>query len=140
MSGCFLWGDDGLVGGGGSAFVGIHWSPIPFISIGAETLFCGFDGSKTDSKFYGTGSFTAGLVFPLKIKDAPKVLFFCDSILDIGKFSSYTGLIANVLTPSFDAGLSFRWSLLGLDIKYKRTFLNGYAINGINAVLLWGLW
>ncbi|MDR2597113.1 MAG: hypothetical protein LBC76_07330 [Treponema sp.] len=133
MNGYFLWGDDGLVGVGGMMLAGgIHWSPIPFISIGAETAFCGwFDGN-----YYGTGSFVTGLVFPLKIKDEPRVLVFCDGILDIGKFGSYTGLFANVLTPSADVGLSFRWDL-GFDIKYKRTFLDGYVINGINVVLLW---
>jgi len=136
MNGYFLWGDDGLVGGGGMMLAGgIHWSPIPFISIGAETAFCGwFDGN-----YYGTGSFVTGLVFPLKFKNTPKVIFFCDGILDIGKFGSYTGLIANVLTPSVDSGLSFRWSEIGFDIKYKRTFFNDYAINGINIVCLWSL-
>jgi len=136
MKGYFLWGDDGLVGGGGMYLAGgIHWSPISFISIGAETAFLGsFDGN-----YYGTGSLVAGLVFPLKYEDTPRLLFFYDGILDIGKFGSYTGLFANVLTPSVDVGFSIRWSEIGFDIKYKRTFLNDYAINGINAVLLWGL-
>jgi len=135
-NGYFLWGDDGLVGGGGMWLAGgIHWSPIPFISIGAETAFSGTYGGN----YYGTGSFLSGLVFPLKFEETPKLLFFWDGLLDIGKFGSYTGLFANVLTPSADAGLSFRWSKFGFDIKYKRTFLNSYAINGINIVFLWGL-
>jgi hypothetical protein len=137
MNGYFLWGDDGLVGGGGMLFAGgIHWSPIPFISIGAETAF----GGGFDDEYYGTGSFVAGLVFPLKIENNPKLLFFCNGILDIGKFGSYTGIISNILTPSVGVGLSFRWDIVGFDIRYKRTFLDGYEINGINVVVLWGLW
>jgi hypothetical protein len=133
----FLWGDDGLIGGGGMGLIGgILWSPIPFISIGAETAF----GGKFDGDYYGTGSFLTGLVFPLKFENTPRLFFFCDGILDIGKFGSYTGLFANVLTPSADAGLSFRWSKFGVDIKYKRTFLDSYAINGINVVMLVGDW
>jgi hypothetical protein len=69
----------------------------------------------------------------LKIEDNPYISFFFDGILEIGNFGSYTGLIANLLTPSADAGISFRWYLFGFDIKYKRTFLDGYA--GINVVL-----
>jgi len=134
INGYFLLGDDGLVGGGGMMLAGgIHWSPIPLLSIGAETAF----GGGFNGEYYGTGSFVAGLVFPLKIKDTPTMSLFFDGILEIGIFGSYTGLIAKVLTPSVDAGLSFRWDI-GFDIKYKRTFLDGYAINSINAVLLWG--
>jgi TolB-like protein len=147
VDGYFLWGDDGVVGVGGMMFAGgIHWSPIPFISIGAETAFAGM----FDSEYYGTGSLVAGLVFPLKIETEPITSFFFDGILEIGYFGSYTGLIANVLTPSADAGLSFRWyyryyrdfryykvTSMGFDIKYKRTFLRDYAINGINIVYIW---
>jgi TolB-like protein len=111
-SGYVQFGDD-LTGGGGSAIVGGHISPFPFVSIGLETRFGGFD-----NRFSGAASPMAGIVFPFN----DTVKLYGDGILELGYFGGLDGLISNRVTPAFDTGILFWYDELGFDIKYRGTW------------------
>ncbi|MDR2537599.1 MAG: hypothetical protein LBC46_04765, partial [Treponema sp.] len=71
-----VWGD-GLMGGGGKA--GVHWSFLPFTSIGLDVLLGGIN-----ENLVGGVDINAGLVFPLTTDDEIHVSVFGDGVLQIG--------------------------------------------------------
>ncbi|MDR1325837.1 MAG: hypothetical protein LBK00_07375 [Treponema sp.] len=143
-----VWGDDGLVGGG-DKLLGIHWSFLPFTSIGLEGLLGGIN-----SNLAGGLDINAGLVWPLTTNsgyDDVNVSLFGDGVLQIGG-RGFSGLIAEYVTPGFDAGISFDWGkaggvMPGFDIIYKGAwYADGHYLYSLGISLLlsfgsdWKVW
>lgn len=142
-----VWGD-GLIGGG-DELVGIHWSFLPFISIGVDILLGGYNGGPA-----GGLDINAGLVWPLTTNDdGVKVSLFGDGVFRIeGSQHGFSGLIAGPISPGFDAGISFilgevGWINLGFDIKYKGVwYADGHYLNSLGASFIvsfgdmWKVW
>ena len=128
-----VWGD-GLTGGG-DELVGIHWSFLPFTSIGVDILL-----GDNNYGFAGGLDINAGLVWPLTTNDDDiNVSLFGDGIFRIeGAAHGFPGLIAEHITPGFDVGISFDWGKdwfgLGFDITYKGVwYADGHYLNSLGA-------
>jgi TolB-like protein len=125
-----VWGD-GVIGGG-DEIGGIHWSFLPFTSIGVDIL---LGGSNRGSA--GGFDFNAGFVWPL----TSVISLFGDGIFRIGWYG-LPGLIAEPITPGFDAGISFDWGKdsdfnPGFDITYKGVwYAGGRYLHSLGASLI----
>ncbi|GHV78278.1 hypothetical protein AGMMS49944_00690 [Spirochaetia bacterium] len=100
--------------GGGDEVMAIHWSFIPFTSLG----FGAGVGGTSEGVTWGGINIYAGAVLPLTVNDGFNIILFGDGLLEIG-YLNPRGLIAEAVTPGYDAGIAFNWSGFGIDIKYK---------------------
>jgi len=134
-SGYFQWGDE-LMGVGGSGLTSVHWTPIPFFSLGVETRFCYplYDGGR----FSVSGSPTLGLTLPI----TGKFKIFGDATLELGYFGEMKGTFTDWMTPAYDCGILFDWKsrfFTGLEIKYRGTWYEGAYVHSIGmGFLLFG--
>jgi hypothetical protein len=127
LSGYLQWGkEEDAFGGGGMVFLPLHFSPFKFTSLGIEGKAGVFDG------FYGSGSITAGLVYPL----TENLKIYGDVVLEMGYFGGLRGLLADWATPGLDfggvvlfggdGGDGFFDIRLGLEITYRYSWYDGY--------------
>jgi hypothetical protein len=129
-AGYVMWGD-GLIGGGGG--LGYYWSLLPFTSIGATGILGGImHNEDNDGDFVAGLDINAGFVFPLTEKDdGVNVLLFGDGVLQIGWYG-YPGLIAEYVTPGFEAGIHWEKNVPGFEIKYKGAwYAGGHYLHGL---------
>jgi TolB-like protein len=125
-----VWGD-GLIGGGDT--VGIHWSFLPFTSIGLKLL---LGGINTTSDPVGGVDISAGFVWPF----TEYMSLFGDGVFQISG-SGFSGLIAEYVTPGFDVGIAVifdRYDIsYGFDITYKGAwYADGHYLHSLGISLL----
>ena len=122
VSGYMQWGE-GLLGGGGSLFTDINFSPLKFTSLGIGSRFGYFNDG-----FYGTGVISAGLVFPFS--KTSKI--FADGVLEIGGFGGLDGMLTDWATPGFAFGYTFFERYNGIELKYRGTFFDGLYTHSVS--------
>jgi TolB-like protein len=111
---------------------GIRWSFLPFTSIGADFA---IGANMTEPEigmvpvFYGYAAMCAGLVMPLVKSENVRLHLFGDGLVQCGSVV-YPGLLADPLTPGFDAGVNLSMPDtdgpdIGINIKYKGLWYKG---------------
>ena len=134
-------GED-ILGVGGSILIsGIYFSPFKFTSLGIEPkLYFPFTYPPA---FPLHGSVTIGLVYPF----TKQTKIFADFIVDMGDFAGadLKGIFADWATPCFDAGLfhyidEYMDFTIGVSIKYRGTWYDGYYTHSVGIGLIWGAW
>jgi hypothetical protein len=149
LCGSFVWGDG--VSGGSWDVLGIHWSFLPFTSIGVqgEVSFLEAGGIDKDVYQYHIAGviFNAGLVYPLTTNwSGMNVSLYGDGLLEINMADLvWEGLLADRITPGFDAGISFMWGRIngdrsGIDIKYRGLWYKDRYLNAIGIAYTLGWW
>jgi hypothetical protein len=127
------WDDDGGVGFDWQ-MLGIHWSFLPFTSLG----FAYVPGVLTGNPLYGAFVY-AGFVLPLITSSDPHIALFADGLLEMGDLAP-RGLMTDRITPGFESGIAFTWDWIGFDIKYRGIWrTEGRYIHSIGAGLIWDI-
>ncbi|MDR1176008.1 MAG: hypothetical protein LBK83_11135 [Treponema sp.] len=141
----FLWGDE--VSGFSLDMLGLHWSFLPFTSIGLQgELGALGEGDLIDNGHLTGGIiFNAGLVFPLTTNAwGMNVSLYGDGLLEINLAEPVQkGLLMERVTSGFDCGISFLWGEIddmrwGFDIKYRGLWYKDQYLNAIGIGLTWG--
>ena len=131
-------GED-IRGVGGSILIsGIYFSPFKFTSLGIEPKL--YFPSINFGHFPLHGSVTIGLVYPF----TEETKIFADFIVEMGDFAGagLKGIFAHWATPCFDVGL-FHYAVeymdftIGVSIKYRGTWYDGYYTHSIGIGLIW---
>lgn len=125
-----------------NASAGLHWSPIPFTSLGLEARYGTsiFNRAYTSPSMILTASPTLGVIFPI----SNTVAVFADGLLDIGFFGPWfsEGMLMGWITPGFDLGVRLgnvtrlNWNIMYRGILFKDAITHSIGV-GLNVVGLY---
>ena len=130
----FMWSSD--FQGMGLEFFSIHWSFLPFTSLGAGLKYSGFFGKEFALPQFVGLTLQAGIVAPI----TQRIKAFADGVFDIG-YNNLTFESGIAMNFGFDFGTTFMIDKdLGIELKYSGLWIGGKYTSAINVGWLWNFW